>query len=705
MSVTNTPRKAGPYTGNNTDVQYTFGFKVFADSDLVVTRAVIATGAESTLVLTTDYSVTRNADQDVSPGGHITLAAALADTYTLTLTSEVAYTQPAVFTNLGGFFPAVLNNALDRLTILVQQLKETVSRSLKLAVSTPTGFDATLPAPVAYGVLGFNGTADGFAVTDPSGSSALAGDLANRTDATKNAGMMGLDQSLNYAVGTIGWFCRESAILATAPLIGVSDGAVGDYNGTSGTDDTTALNAAITYAASVGKVCYIPGRAYGTGYLTTSTLLAPVRSQICGDHRHMGYTGGTTIWFKPTVQDNFLEPTGLPATLKDGYHIRGLMIIGNSTSATGNSDIGLNIDNIIKSVFAEIRVQGFRTGIRCYATNSNQFHAMHPTDNYVQSVLYAGGIATTDNWWGGYISNAPILVNTSGSNISIKFIGTAFEGAGTHSVNPTDQAIGINLVKETENFEFAFCYGEDSPNTDNVNNAMFMIGRDGSATTGVFQARIIGGSWKGRAAGNRGAYIKTHTIDGVYLGGGANIAQYTTVVDNSDAATLTNQIVLGDFGCTSVSTIVADDTKVTGTFPIGTMGSGTRNQQTYRLAGDQLPGSSTACTGAITTSAAWKLTKDGIVVTLTLPSVTGTATALPSFTFGQALPAKYRPSATVSQTVPIKDNGADQATQGLVSIDYLTGNITVYKDGSRTANFTNAATAGLTDAAVISWTV
>ena len=191
MSVTNTPRKAGPYTGNNTDVQYTFGFKVFADSDLVVTRAVIATGAESTLVLTTDYSVTRNADQDNDPGGYITLTAALADTYTLTLTSAVPDTQPAVFTNLGGFFPAVLNNALDRLTILVQQLKETVSRSLKVAVSTPPGFDAGLPAPVPYGVLGFNGAGTGFAVTDPSGSSTLASDLLDPTNPTKGAALIG----------------------------------------------------------------------------------------------------------------------------------------------------------------------------------------------------------------------------------------------------------------------------------------------------------------------------------------------------------------------------------------------------------------------------------------------------------------------------------------------------------------------------------
>lgn len=180
MSVTNTPRKAGPYTGNNTDVQFTFGFKVFADSDLVVTRAVIATGAESTLVLTTDYTVTRNADQDTAPGGYVTLTAALADTYTLTLTSAVPDTQPAVFTNLGGFFPAVLNNALDRLTILVQQLKETVGRSLKLAVSTPTGFDATLPAPVPYAGIAFNAGGTGFTTfgADAGTASALAADLA-----------------------------------------------------------------------------------------------------------------------------------------------------------------------------------------------------------------------------------------------------------------------------------------------------------------------------------------------------------------------------------------------------------------------------------------------------------------------------------------------------------------------------------------------
>lgn len=265
MSVTNTPRKAGPYTGNNTDVQYTFGFKVFADSDLVVTRAVIATGTESTLVLTTDYSVTRNADQDDDPGGYITLTAALADTYTLTLTSAVPDTQPAVFTNLGGFFPAVLNNALDRLTILVQQLKETVSRSLKLAVSTPTGFDATLPAPVPYGVLGFNGTADGFAVTDPSGSGALAGDLANKSDPTKGAGIVKAGNDLAYDADSVGAYITVRPDVRRFPSL------------------------AAFFAQASGKRNYLPGGTY------TLTSLLDLSAVPLSNAEFIGVPGQTVI--------------------------------------------------------------------------------------------------------------------------------------------------------------------------------------------------------------------------------------------------------------------------------------------------------------------------------------------------------------------------------------------------------------------------
>jgi hypothetical protein len=548
---------------------------------------------------------------------------------------------------------------------------------------------------------------DGTLVDGTDGKRDPADRFSSATSATDGAGMVGLDQSLNYALSTLGWFCKDSAINVRLPLIGISDGAVGDSTmGVSdGTDDTAAFQGAITWATAQNKRVYVPPTASGKGYRITDTLLCPNHTMISGEHCHMGFRSGTCINFRPSSVKSFFEPTGSPATLKDGYLIENLYIEGNSTSSTGNSDIGLDIDNIIKSTFRNCRIQGFRTGIRCYATNSNLFEMMHPTSNYVQSVLYDGGTATTDKWMGGYISNAPILVQTSGASLCIMFIGVTFEGAGWPSVAAdTNEATGINIVRECYGWQLVGCYGEDAPLTNQATNAMIRVGRDGTTLAGATQITIVGGMWGGRNAGGIGSFIDVDYTDGVTIGGGAYLTRFTNGIKTS-ANTPTNAVVSTGWTCTSMSYQVTDDTKVTGLYPLGVSSSSSHNQQTYRLAGDQVAGSSTACTGAITTAAAWKLTKDGIVVTMTLPSVTGTATATPSFTFGEVLPAKYRPSASLAFNCPIKDNGANQATPGMIGIDYLTGAITVYKDSSRTANFTNAATAGLTDGTVISWAV
>ena len=533
----------------------------------------------------------------------------------------------------------------------------------------------------------------------------LRSDLASTSEASKGAGGVGLDQSLNYAISTLGWFCKDSAINVRLPLLGISDGAVGDstMGADDGTDDTAAFQGAITWATAQNKRVYVPPTASGKGYRITDGLLGPNHTMISGEHCHMGFRSGTCINFRPASLKSFFSPTGLPASLKDGYLIENLYIEGNCTSAAGMSNIGLDIDNIIKSTFRNCRIQGFRTGIRCYATNSNLFQMMHPTSNYVQSVLYDGGYATTDNWFGGYISNAPTLVQTSGANICIRFTGTVFEGAGWPLTSAdTAEATGINIVKECYGWQLFGCYGEDAPLTNCATNAMVRVGRDGTTLAGATQITIVGGMWGGRNAGGVGSFLDVDHTDGVSLGGGAYLTRFTNGIKTS-SNTPTNSIVSTGWTCTSMSTQVTDDTKVTGFYPMGVSGSGSHNQQTYRLSGDQFAGTDTACTGAITTSGAWSLTKDGIVVTLKLPAITGTATAAPSFTFGQAIPAKYRPSASIAFNCPIKDNGADQATPGMIGIDYLTGNITVYKDASRIANFTAAAAAGLTDGTVISW--
>ena len=46
--------------------------------------------------------------------------------------------QPVNLTNQGGFYPNVINTALDRLTILTQQLREGLSRAVKTNISDTT---------------------------------------------------------------------------------------------------------------------------------------------------------------------------------------------------------------------------------------------------------------------------------------------------------------------------------------------------------------------------------------------------------------------------------------------------------------------------------------------------------------------------------------------------------------------------------------
>jgi hypothetical protein len=113
--------------------------------------------------LSTGYTVSLNANQDTSPGGTITLTAgALATGYTLTITSAIPNTQPTQFINQGGFYPETLNGALDRLTILIQQLQTAVSQSVKNLTyypAAPVISGSTYQAPGNVAAVFVNGAA------------------------------------------------------------------------------------------------------------------------------------------------------------------------------------------------------------------------------------------------------------------------------------------------------------------------------------------------------------------------------------------------------------------------------------------------------------------------------------------------------------------------------------------------------------------
>lgn len=165
MSISSEKRKTGIYVGNGTVSEYPFDFKVFSATELAVIVAD-KLGNETKLVYGKDYSVSLNSNQDLIPGGAVKVTEPLADGYKMVIASDIPYLQPTVFTNHGGFYPTVLNTALDRLTALIQQLFIDVARSVKVSLTTSEDTVVSLPSASPGKGIGWNEAGTALVNTD-----------------------------------------------------------------------------------------------------------------------------------------------------------------------------------------------------------------------------------------------------------------------------------------------------------------------------------------------------------------------------------------------------------------------------------------------------------------------------------------------------------------------------------------------------------
>lgn len=121
------PRRVGPVTGLGIS-RVDFDFKIFASSNVLVIRTSKA-GVDKTLKEGEDYTVTWDEDQTANIGGYITLDEFLADGESVTILSNVAYTQELDLHAEGDFNPNDINVNFDRTEAQIQQLKEKLSRA------------------------------------------------------------------------------------------------------------------------------------------------------------------------------------------------------------------------------------------------------------------------------------------------------------------------------------------------------------------------------------------------------------------------------------------------------------------------------------------------------------------------------------------------------------------------------------------------
>lgn len=140
MTIASTTNR-NDYVGNGAVSVYSYTFKIFAETDLLVTQRD-TDDVETTLVLTTDYTVSGVGE---TSGGSITLVAGnLTTGYALTIRRVRPLTQETDIRNQGDFFANTHEDQFDDSIMIAQQQQNEIDRSLQLA-ETETGVSTTLP--------------------------------------------------------------------------------------------------------------------------------------------------------------------------------------------------------------------------------------------------------------------------------------------------------------------------------------------------------------------------------------------------------------------------------------------------------------------------------------------------------------------------------------------------------------------------------
>ena len=280
MTVSSTTNKAS-YSGNGTTTAFTVPFYFLQSADLQV---ILRSGTTETVqTLTTNYTVT---GAGVSSGGTVTMLVAPAASTTLTILRNADATQETDIVPNDRLPAEALETALDKATMLIQQLDEEAGRSLKFPASD-AAMSAQLPVSSARAgkYLGFDAT----------GLPVVADGPATPYSAV----------DVTYLAGGSGATLRSVAT-KLQDAVSVKDfGAVG--NGVA--NDTTAVQAALT--AGAGKSVYFPAGSYAVNAALS----------VSADTVVFAESGEATVT-QSTAGVNAFTFAG------DGITIEGLKIVG-----------------------------------------------------------------------------------------------------------------------------------------------------------------------------------------------------------------------------------------------------------------------------------------------------------------------------------------------------------------------------------------
>jgi hypothetical protein len=257
-----------------------FAFPISDNSDITVLERVTATGVETTLTETTNYTVTNNG----ASGGSITTVTAVAATSEIHIVRDTPNTQELDLTQGGTFNAENIEAALDKNTKLTIENTDTLTRTMRIPPTDATSINMELPSSVdrngKYLTFDANGEP---AVTETvaAGSvtfSAFGETLVDDANAAAARTTLVLGPTDPLTIGVV----TADGLITKTPCVDVTHpdyGAKGDGS----TDDAAAFTSALSDAT--GGVLFVPNSA--GAYIIKSQLTIPTNTIIVGQTRHV----------------------------------------------------------------------------------------------------------------------------------------------------------------------------------------------------------------------------------------------------------------------------------------------------------------------------------------------------------------------------------------------------------------------------------
>ena len=206
MALSDTTNRQA-YTCNGATVAFAFSHPFHAQADLVVLKVLISDGTETTLTITTDYTISGSTDAEghYADGGTVTTVATFSSLYRLIIYRAPTLTQGV---DLVENDPLPVNSGvespMDRLTMISLRSNEIATRSMR----QPDGDSAVigaLPAKVTRAslYLGFDAAGDPVALAAPANTTAVTAFMATVLDDATAAAALATLGALPLAGGTV----------------------------------------------------------------------------------------------------------------------------------------------------------------------------------------------------------------------------------------------------------------------------------------------------------------------------------------------------------------------------------------------------------------------------------------------------------------------------------------------------------------------